>query len=77
MNTAHIIAIVNTSKKPSNLRVKEYKHTYLVDDVVRIEKDFVEYPRTMNEMTVRKDYKFTFSDGTWQRYNRPVIRFAE
>lgn len=67
-----IIDRVNNSDTPLDLQVRQYGRSYILRAVVSIEQDFCRIP-TENGTHTRKEYRFTFSDGTWDRFNRPSI----
>ncbi len=70
-----IIKQVNESSVPSTLKVKENGRTFIAKDVVKIEEDFVSYPFSMERMVVRKDYKFWYADGKYNRFRAPIVTF--
>ena len=59
-----------------HVKMKGWKVPFIVTNAKRIEEDFVTIP-TGTGMRIKKEYKITYQNGQFNRYNDPVFRVAE
>jgi len=59
-----------------HVKNKGWKVPFKVSDAKNIEEDFVDIP-TEYGMRIKKEYKVTYQNGEWNRYNDPVFRIAK
>ena len=59
-----------------HVKMKGWKVPFIVTGARKIETDFVDIP-IMTGMRTKKEYKITYQNGKWNRWNDPVFRIAK